>query len=179
MPVPLSLGLQIFLREDPWKSQKIRTSGLWLGAIKRRNPRIVRALKTAPSKSAGVPSKGTGTPPDLPQASDAQAIREDIDQWMKRKEEEFAKFMAAHKKTSDRLTELALQEIKESPLTDEIMAQAPPPKFVIPKINVYNGTAGPTDHLLHYRNIMALNTSEDYLMCLPSQPRRAGISLVP
>lgn len=83
----------------------------------------------------------------------------------KGKEEEFAKFMAAHKKTSDRLTELALQEIEESPLTDEIMAQAPPPKFVIPKINVYNGTAGPTDHLLHYRNIMALNTSEDYLMC--------------
>lgn len=89
---------------------------------------------------AGVPSKGTGTPQDLPQASDAQSIREDIDQWMKRKEEEFAKFMAAHKKTSDRLTELALQEIEESPLTDEIMAQALPPKFVIPKINVYNGT---------------------------------------
>jgi len=42
------------------------------------------------------------------------------------------------------------------------MAQAPPPKFVIPKIYVYNGS---TDHLLHYRNIMALNTSSDYLMC--------------
>ena len=109
----VALGLKIFLRKDSWKSQKIRTSGLWLGAIKRRNPRIVRALKTAPSKSAGVPSKGTGTPQDLPQASDAQSIHENIDQWMKRKEEEFAKFMAAHKKTSDRLTELALQEIEE------------------------------------------------------------------
>ena len=46
-------------------------------------------------------------------------------------------------------------------MTDEIVAQALPPKFVIPKINVYNGTMGPTDHFLHYRNMMALNTSDD------------------
>ena len=57
---------------------------------------------------AEVPFKGTRTPQDLPQVSDAQSICEGIDQWMKWKEEEFAKFMAAHKKSSDRLMELAL-----------------------------------------------------------------------
>jgi hypothetical protein len=71
---------------------------------------------------------------------------------MKRKEE-FAKFM----ETSDRLTELALQEIEESHWRDH----GPPPKFVIPKINVYNGV----QLTIFFTTGISWHIILNYLMC--------------
>lgn len=178
----MSLSLKLSKRQCPMVSARRlvnwfttrwirnRISRFWLGAIKRRNRRIglfglwrqhhLRVLEYRPK----VLGRLRTSPKRLMLSPSARTL---ISGWSERRKSSPSSWRLTRKPNlwSTHGVGMALQEIEESPLTDEIVAQAPPPKFVIPKINVYNGTAGPTDHLLHYRNIMALNTSEDYLMC--------------
>ena len=52
-----------------------------------------------------------------------------------------------------------------SPLGQQILDEEPPRGFVIPTFTMFNGSADPYDHMLHYNKAMTLNVDNDRLLC--------------
>ena len=52
-----------------------------------------------------------------------------------------------------------------SPLRQHILDYEPPRGFTIPDFTMFDGSADPYDHMLHYNQAMILNASNDHLLC--------------
>ena len=51
-----------------------------------------------------------------------------------------------------------------SPSGQHILDYEPPRGFVIPAFTMFNGSADPYDHILHYNKAMTLNSDNDRLL---------------
>ena len=51
------------------------------------------------------------------------------------------------------------------PLGQHILDYEPPHKFVIQLFTMFDGSANPYDHMLHYNQAMTLNAGNDRLLC--------------
>ena len=52
-----------------------------------------------------------------------------------------------------------------SPLRKHILDYEPPHGFVIPSFEMFDGSADPYNHMLHYNQAMILNVDNDRLLC--------------
>ena len=52
-----------------------------------------------------------------------------------------------------------------SPLGQHILDYEPPRGFVIPPFAMYDGSTDLYDHMLHFNQVMILNTGNDRLLC--------------
>ena len=67
------------------------------------------------------------------------------------------------------MTNRDLEGVNRSPFAREIRIAQNPPKFKLPSVEVYNGKAAPTDHLMRYsRHMEVLGASEEVsARCFP------------
>ena len=56
-------------------------------------------------------------------------------------------------------------DMLSSPLGQHILDYKPPRGFVIPPFAMYDGSSDPYDHMLHFNQVMILNTGDDKLLC--------------
>ena len=56
-------------------------------------------------------------------------------------------------------------DMLSSPLGQHILEYEPPSRFVIPPFAMYNGSSDPYDHMLHFNQVMILNTGDNKLLC--------------
>ena len=59
----------------------------------------------------------------------------------------------------------ALNHMSSSPFFPAILNQDAPSHFMLPKFQMYDGLQDPFDHLMHFCQIMTLQTSNDALLC--------------
>ena len=58
-----------------------------------------------------------------------------------------------------------LDDMLSSPLGQHILDYDAPRRFVIPTFATFDGSVNPYDHMLHYNQVMILNTGNDRLLC--------------
>ena len=58
-----------------------------------------------------------------------------------------------------------LDDMLLSPFVPAVLNQDAPPHFALPKFQMYDGLQDPFDHLMHFCQIMTLQTSNDALLC--------------
>ena len=71
----------------------------------------------------------------------------------------------------------ALAYISASSFVHSILNQEAPPHFALPKFQMYDGLSDPFDHLIHYQQIMTLQTGNDALQCKVFPSTLAGPAL--
>ena len=64
-----------------------------------------------------------------------------------------------------------------SPLGQHILDYEPPCGFVIPVFTMFDGSANPYDHMLHYNQAMTLNVVNDHLLCKVFPASLRGLAL--
>ena len=64
------------------------------------------------------------------------------------------------------------------PLGQHILDYEPPHGFVILAFATFDGSTNPYDHMLHYNQVMILNTSNDRLLCKVFSASLRGLALV-
>nr|CAN67629.1 hypothetical protein VITISV_040829 [Vitis vinifera] len=52
-----------------------------------------------------------------------------------------------------------------TPFCSHIIHYEPPRGFLVPKFSTYDGSSDPFDHIMHYRQLMTLDISNDTLLC--------------
>ena len=62
-------------------------------------------------------------------------------------------------------TTCLLDDMLSTPLAPQIMQQRHPPRFIVPKFTIYDGTTDLFDHLMHYCQVMALDIGDYVLQC--------------
>ena len=58
-----------------------------------------------------------------------------------------------------------LDDMLSTPFCSHIIHYEPPRKFLVPKFSTYDGSNGPFDHIMHYRQLMTLDIGNDALLC--------------
>ena len=56
-------------------------------------------------------------------------------------------------------------DMLSSPLGQHILNYKTPRGFVMPAFTMFDGCNDPYDHMLHYNQVMTLNTGNDHLLC--------------
>ena len=64
-----------------------------------------------------------------------------------------------------------------SPLGQHILDYEPPHGFVILVFTTFDGSADPYDHMLHFKQAMMLNASNDQLLCKVFPSSLRGLAL--
>ena len=70
-----------------------------------------------------------------------------------------------------------LDDMSSSPFVPAILNQDAPPHFALPKFQMYDGLQDSFDHLMHFRQIMTLQTDNDALLCKVFSSSLAGPAL--
>ena len=70
---------------------------------------------------------------------------------------------ASHKLTSTTIR--GPEDMLSSPLGQHILSYEPLRGFVIPSFTMYDGSSDPYDHMLHFNQVVILNTGNDCLLC--------------
>ena len=58
-----------------------------------------------------------------------------------------------------------LDDMLSTPFCSNIIHYEPSRGFLVPKFSTYDGTSDPFDHIMHYRQLMTLDISNDALLC--------------
>ena len=82
-----------------------------------------------------------------------------------------------HARPVDHLASGLVQSLVSSPFSSEVMRKEIPKKFEVPKIKTFDGTQEPADHILHFRQVMALHEENDVLLCRIFPTSLAGPAL--
>ena len=68
-------------------------------------------------------------------------------------------------------------DMLSSPLGQHILDYELPCRFAIPAFTMFDGSANPYDHMLHYNQVMTLNAGNDRLLCKVFLASLRGLAL--
>ena len=68
-------------------------------------------------------------------------------------------------------------DILSSPLGQRILDYEPPRGFIMPTFAMLDGSSDPYEHMLHYNQVMTLNTGNDQLLCKVFPASLQGLTL--